>query len=157
MSHEFTKYEPLCGNFLNFFSRLQTSWGGKFAAKNLARKMSTEPSCIFCQIAQRSAPAKILYEVSLVLEAARKTIKVPVVYRARDLMILMRAPSITRAIGRGRGPEIRDSFCPLMATSEASAIWAQKSRTHSLSIYLHVICLQNVLKGDRNRTNLMYL
>jgi hypothetical protein len=31
------------------------------------------------------------------------TINVPVVYMARDVMILMRAISITRAIGRG-GP-----------------------------------------------------
>jgi hypothetical protein len=59
--------------FLLFFCfRLQSSCGGKFAAKNFARKMSTEPSCIFCQIAQRSAPAKILYEVSHILKTARK-------------------------------------------------------------------------------------
>ncbi len=39
------------------------------------------------------------------------TINVPVVYVARDVLILMRATSITRAIGRV-GPENRDFFGP---------------------------------------------
>jgi hypothetical protein len=32
------------------------------------------------------------------------TINVPIVYMARDLIILMRATAITRASGRGGGP-----------------------------------------------------
>jgi hypothetical protein len=41
------------------------------------------------------------------------TINVPVVYVARYVMILMRATSITRAIGRGRGvSKNRDCFRP---------------------------------------------
>jgi hypothetical protein len=49
-------------------------------------------------------------------------INVPVVYVARDVLILMRATSIARAIGRVC-PENRDFLDPELATSEASAIW----------------------------------
>ncbi len=42
-------------------------------------------------------------------------------------MILMRATSITRALGRGRALKIETFFYPEMATSEASAFWAKKS------------------------------
>ncbi len=51
----------------------------------------------------------------------RITINVPVVYMARDVIILMRAISITSAIGRV-GPEIETFLGPEMKTSEASAI-----------------------------------
>jgi hypothetical protein len=54
------------------------------------------------------------------------TINVPVVYMARGLMILMREVSIMRAL-EGVGPEVETFLGPEMATSEASAIWAQKS------------------------------
>ncbi len=47
-------------------------------------------------------------------------------------MILMRATSITRALERV-GPENRDFLGPAMAATEASAIWAQKSRDFSVS------------------------
>jgi hypothetical protein len=40
---------------------------------------------------------------------------------ARDIMILMQATSISRAIGRD-GPENQDFLGPEMATSKASAI-----------------------------------
>jgi hypothetical protein len=42
-------------------------------------------------------------------------------------MIFMRETSITRAIGRGGGPEMF-FFVPEMTTSEASGIWPPKSR-----------------------------
>ncbi len=45
---------------------------------------------------------------------------------AQDVMIWMRAISITRAIGMG-GPEIETFLDPERATSEASSIWAKKS------------------------------
>ncbi len=45
----------------------------------------------------------------------------PVVYMAQDVMILMRALSITRV-----GPEIETFLGSEMATSEVSAIWTQK-------------------------------
>ncbi len=53
------------------------------------------------------------------------TINVPVVFMARHIMILMGATSLRGAL---RGPENRDFFGPWNGTSEASAIWAQKSR-----------------------------
>jgi hypothetical protein len=58
------------------------------------------------------------------------TFNVPVVYMALDVMILIQAIFITRAIGWGLGvgPGNRDFSGPEMASSEASAIWAQKSR-----------------------------
>ncbi len=62
-------------------------------------------------------------QLTSLLSLTRKIIiNVPVVYMAEDVMILMRARSITRAlkIGTFLGPE--------MAKSEATAIWAQKSR-----------------------------
>ncbi len=59
--------------------------------------------------------------------ASHKAINVPVVYVARDVIILMRALSITRAL-EGVGPEIENFLGPEMATSEVSAIWAQKSQ-----------------------------
>jgi hypothetical protein len=40
------------------------------------------------------------------------TINVTFVYTARDVMILMRVTSITKAIGRSMGPENRDFFRP---------------------------------------------
>jgi hypothetical protein len=52
-----------------------------------------------------------------------KTINVPIVYMARGVMLLMRAISITRAIGIGRN---RDFLGPEMARSEASVIWVKK-------------------------------
>jgi hypothetical protein len=42
-------------------------------------------------------------------------------------MILRRAISVTRAIARGWALTIETFFGPQMATSVASAIWAQKS------------------------------
>jgi hypothetical protein len=53
------------------------------------------------------------------------TINVPVVYMGRYIMVLMRATSLQRAL-EGVGPENQDFLGPEMATSEASAIWAQK-------------------------------
>jgi len=41
-------------------------------------------------------------------------------------MVLMRATSLQRAL-EGVGPENQDFLGPEMSTSEASAIWAQKS------------------------------
>ncbi len=53
-----------------------------------------------------------------------------VVYMARDVMIFMGGKSISRAIGRGKGValKIETFLVPEMATSEASVVWAQKSR-----------------------------
>jgi hypothetical protein len=50
------------------------------------------------------------------------TINVPVVFMAREVMILRRAMFIIRAL------KIESFLGPEMATSEANAIWAQKSR-----------------------------
>jgi hypothetical protein len=46
---------------------------------------------------------------------------------ARYVMVLSRATSL-RGDLEGEGPGNRDFLGPEMATSEASAIWAQKSR-----------------------------
>ncbi len=54
------------------------------------------------------------------------TINVPVVSMAQYIMVLRRATSLLVAL-EGVGPENRDFLGPEMATSEASAIWAQKS------------------------------
>jgi hypothetical protein len=43
-------------------------------------------------------------------------------------MLLMRATSITRGIGRGWALTIETFLGPEMATSEARIIWVQKSR-----------------------------
>jgi hypothetical protein len=51
---------------------------------------------------------------------------VPVVYMARDVMILMRATSISRAIGRW-ALKIETFLGPEMATSKVSAILGPKS------------------------------
>ncbi len=49
-------------------------------------------------------------------------------------MILMRATSITRAIGRGEGLNI-EILGPEMSTSEASSIWAQKvMHSHTVTV-----------------------
>ncbi len=53
-----------------------------------------------------------------------ETINVPVVFMARYIMVLRGATSLRGAL-EGVGPENRDFFWPW---SEASAIWAQKSR-----------------------------
>jgi hypothetical protein len=61
---------------------------------------------------------------------------------ARNVMILMRATSITRAIGKGGGGgelKIETFLGPEMATSEASAIWAQKGRVKILSQRIYEI------------------
>ncbi len=55
------------------------------------------------------------------------TINVPVVFMARYIMVLRGATSLRGAL-EGVGPENRDFFGPWNGTSEASAIWAQKSR-----------------------------
>jgi hypothetical protein len=57
------------------------------------------------------------------------TINVPVVYMARNIMVLRRAKSITRGTGRGWTPEIKTFLGPEMATSDA-----QKSRDPSLTV-----------------------
>jgi hypothetical protein len=53
-------------------------------------------------------------------------IKVPVVYMARDVMILI-GENPFRGPLEGVGLENRDFLGPWMETSEASAIWAQQS------------------------------
>ncbi len=71
------------------------------------------------------------------------TINVPVVYMGQDEMIFMWATFILRALERV-GPENQDFFCgPEMATSEASALWAQKVeifRAHSFQWPEYWIC-----------------
>jgi hypothetical protein len=52
---------------------------------------------------------------------------VPVVFMARYVMVLRGATSLRWAL-EGVGPENRNFFGPWNGTSEASAIWAQKSR-----------------------------
>ncbi len=59
------------------------------------------------------------------------TIKVPVVYMVRHEMVLRRARSITRGIEMG-GPWKSRLLWALKATSEASAIWAQKKSNFSI-------------------------
>jgi hypothetical protein len=54
------------------------------------------------------------------------TINVPVVYMARNVMILMRENPFRGSL-EGVGPENRDFLGPEMAMREASAIWTQKS------------------------------
>ncbi len=54
--------------------------------------------------------------------------RVSVVYMARYVMVLMRADPLQGGL-KGVGPGNRDFLGPEMATREASAIWAQKSRT----------------------------
>ncbi len=60
------------------------------------------------------------------------TINVPVVYMARDIMISCGQHPLQWPL-EGVGPENRDFLGPEMATTEASAIWAQKSRDFSVS------------------------
>jgi hypothetical protein len=59
---------------------------------------------------------RMLYRLVFLMDERIITVnvRVPVVYMARDVMILMRATSITRAIGRGRGggAESQDFFGP---------------------------------------------
>ncbi len=58
------------------------------------------------------------------------TINVPVVYMARYRYVLvLRCATSLRGALEGVGPENRDFLGPEMATSEASAIWAQKPPT----------------------------
>jgi hypothetical protein len=54
------------------------------------------------------------------------TINVPVVYMAWDIMILVRENPFRGPL-EGVGPENRDFWGPEMATSEASAIWAESA------------------------------
>ncbi len=54
-------------------------------------------------------------------------INVPVVYKARDVMILMWANPLQGPLD-GVGPEIETFLCPEVTTSEVSAIWDKKSR-----------------------------
>ncbi len=63
------------------------------------------------------------------------TINLSVVYMAQDVMNLMRATSITRAIGRGGGVlKIETLFLGAeLAASEASAIWAQISPSNGFA------------------------
>jgi hypothetical protein len=69
------------------------------------------------------------------------TINVPVVYMERDVMILMRKNPVSMAIGRGWALKIETFSGPEMATSEASAIWAQKSLgSQLLKSYFLNIC-----------------
>ncbi len=49
------------------------------------------------------------------MQGQKLTINIPVVYMARDVMILMRAISITKAL-EGVGPEIENFLGPEMAT-----------------------------------------
>jgi hypothetical protein len=55
------------------------------------------------------------------------TINVPVVYIARYVMVEV-GKIHYKGHWKGVGPENRDFLGPERATSEASAIWAQKSR-----------------------------
>ncbi len=55
------------------------------------------------------------------------TINVPVVYMAWDVMIFMMENPVRGPL-EGVGPEIKTFWGPEMAMSEASTIWAQKSR-----------------------------
>jgi hypothetical protein len=57
----------------------------------------------------------------------RLTINVPVVFMARDEMILMGANPISTGHLKGWVLKIETIFSPEMAPSEASAIWPQKS------------------------------
>ncbi len=52
----------------------------------------------------------------------------PVVYMARDVMILMQENTIWRATGRGGPRKSRLFLGPKMAMSESSAIWTLKSQ-----------------------------
>ncbi len=63
------------------------------------------------------------------LEKVVITSNVPVVFMARYVMVLRSATSLRGAL-EGLGPENRDFFGPWNDTSEASAIWAQKSPSH---------------------------
>ncbi len=54
-------------------------------------------------------------------KASKLTINVPVVYMARDVIILMRANPFRGPL-EGVGPENRDFLGPEMTTSEVSAI-----------------------------------
>ncbi len=51
----------------------------------------------------------------------------PMIYTAPYVMFLMRADPLRGQAGGGWAQEIETFFGPEMATSEASAIWSQKS------------------------------
>jgi hypothetical protein len=85
------------------------------------------PLCVYSVVVIASL---FVLSIIICITIAILTNNVPVVYMARDLMILMRAPSITRAKGSGGGGggvKIEPFLGPEMTPSEASAIWAQKS------------------------------
>ncbi len=64
-------------------------------------------------------------------------------------MVLRSATSLRGAL-EGVGPENRDFLGPEMATSEASAIWAQKSRDKSGLTYVYnVNIVYGNLKSDK--------
>jgi hypothetical protein len=65
--------------------------------------------------------------LSLCTGAFLLSINLPVVYMGRDVWIWMGCISY-RGPFEGVGPEIETFLGPEMATSAASAIWAQKSR-----------------------------
>ncbi len=71
------------------------------------------------------------YDTNIMLIPYILTISVPVVFMARYVMILRGARSLRGAL-EGVGPENRDYFGPWNGTSEASAIWAQKSRNNEV-------------------------
>ncbi len=60
------------------------------------------------------------------------TINVPVVYMAREVMILIRANPLQGSL-KGVGPENLTFLGPEMASSESSALWAQNSRSEIIS------------------------
>jgi hypothetical protein len=66
-------------------------------------------------------------KLSMHIKVSEVTINVPVVFMARYVMVLRGATSLRGAL-EGVGPENRDFFGPGNGSSEASAIWAQKSR-----------------------------
>jgi hypothetical protein len=89
---------------------------------NITTVLEHNSAAIWQWVLQPHADKRIVFHNCTVII----TIKVPVFYLGWYIMVLMRATSLRGAL-EGVGPENQDFLGPEMATSAASAIWAQKS------------------------------
>ncbi len=103
--------------------------------------LSLSPSCLLWL----SFLLELLSLLSILpREKSSITINVPVVYMARDVMILMRENSF-RGHWKGWVLKIETLSGPEMATSEVSAIWAQKKLKSWSNLPPFSLCLLSIL------------